>query len=261
MRVTTIVLALMLGAAACGGSEDPATAPAPTDPSASSAAADATPTPEPPDELALADTSPIVIEGDTGVLATPGETIVVDHLVRNTAATARSVGLRVATEADIDVDVSSRSVRVKRDEIAHVETSLTVPDDARVGDVLTYEVVAVNVDDIREKSTTTVQVLVSEASGVRPELGDDSGATATNEQVFVFATADDIDADGDLDLASLRVVAGGWLADQITGTENGVISYVPFANVEGVDVLLYEVCDAEQRCGTGLIDITIGAAG
>ena len=124
--------------------------------SASSAAADATPTPEPPDELALADTSPIVIEGDTGVLATPGETIVVDHLVRNTAATARSVGLRVATEADIDVDVSSRSVRVKRDEIAHVETSLTVPDDARVGDVLTYEVVAVNVDDIRESPAAEI---------------------------------------------------------------------------------------------------------
>ncbi len=256
MRVTTIVLALVLFAAACGGSDASTAAPAaPATPTAT----DATPTPEPPPELALSDEpSPVLVAGDTGVLATPGEEIVVDHLVRNTAATARSVGLRVATEADVDVSVSSRSIRVQRDEIVHVETSLTVPDDAAVGDVISYEVVAVNVDDIAEKSTSTVQVLVSEAQGVRPVLGDDSGATATNEQVFVFATADDDDPDGDLDLASLRVIAGGWLADEIAGTENGVISYVPFANVEGVDVLLYEICDAEGRCGTGLIDITIG---
>ena len=75
----------------------------------------------------------------------------------------------------------------------------------------------------------------------------------------MFAAADDVDPDGDLDIASLRVIAGGWLADQITGNGNGTITYVPFANVEGVDVVMYEMCDAESRCDTGLITITIGS--
>lgn len=255
MRALTVLLILVLGAAACG--QDTAPAPQAAEPPAE--VASPTATPEPPEEIALTATTEFDIEGDTGVLAAPGEAIVVEHLIRNNAATARSVGLRSDTDADIDIDVSTRSVRVKRNEIVAVQSTLTVPDDARVGDVISYDVVAVDVDDIREKSITSVQVLVVDVTGERPTIGDDAGQTDTNEQVFIFASGDDTDPDGDLDLSTLRVIAGGWLADRITGNGNGTITYVPFANVEGVDVVMYEVCDTEGRCDTGLINVTIGA--
>ncbi|MEM7287935.1 MAG: Ig-like domain-containing protein [Actinomycetota bacterium] len=256
MRALTLALIVALGATACGQSGGEGEAPEAAPPAEQS---EPTPTPEPPEEIALTDTADFTIEGDTGVLATPGEQLVVEHLIRNGAATARSVGLRAATDADVDIEVSSRSIRVQRDEIVAVQSTLTVPDDAEVGEVIAYEVVAVNVDDIREKSVTAVQVLVTDAVGARPQVGDDAGRTATSERVFIFATADDTDPDGDLDQDSLRVIAGGWLADQITGNGNGTITYVPFANVEGVDVVMYEMCDDEQRCDTGLITVTIGA--
>lgn len=256
MRALTVLLILVLGAAACG--QDAAPAPQAAEPPVEEVSP--TPTPEPPEEIALAETAEFVIEGDTGVLATPGESVVVEHLIRNSAATARSVGLRSASDTELEIEVSVRSVRVKRNEIVTVQSTLTVPEDAEVGDVIGYDVIAVNVDDIFEKSTTSVQVLVTDAVGQRPSVGDDAGQTDTNEQVFIFASGDDTDADGDLDLSSLRVIAGGWLADQIVGSGNGTITYVPFANVEGVDVVMYEVCDAEARCDTGLITVTIGAA-
>lgn len=256
MRALTVLLILVLGAAACG--QDSAPAPQAAEPAAEETTA--TPTAAPPEEIALAETTAFAIEGDTGVLATPGESIVVEHLIRNNAATARSVGLRSDSDADIEIEVSTRSIRVQRNEIVTVQSSLTVPEDAEVGDVISYDVIAVNVDDIFEKSVTSVQVLVSDATGQRPAVGDDAGRTETNEQVFIFATGDDTDPDGDLDLSTLRVIAGGWLADQITGTGSGTIGYVPFANVEGVDVVMYEVCDAEGRCDTGLITVTIGDA-
>ena len=256
MRALPIALTIVFVAAACGGGSESSAPPAATE-----QAVDVQPTatPEPPEEIALIETADFVIEGDTGVLAVAGEELVVEHLLRNTATTARSIGLRIDTEADIDIEASSRSIRVARDEVVVVYSTLTVPEDAVAGDVVSYDVIAVDVDDIREKSITSVQVLVADAQGDRPVVGDDAGTTGTNEQVFVFAAADDVDPDGDLDIASLRVIAGGWLADQITGNGNGTITYVPFANVEGVDVVMYEMCDAESRCDTGLITITIGS--
>lgn len=253
MRALTAFSILLL-LAACGQADGPV-------PDAASQSPDETPTigEEPPAEIALSESDEIVIEGDTGVLATPGEVVVVDHVLRNSAPTARSVGLRFDADIDLAVEVSTRSARLKRDEVVGVQSTVTIPDDAEVGDVLSYDIVAVNVDDVTERSTTTVNVLVVDAAGRRPSVGDDAGATGTNEQVFVFALGDDTDPDGDLDAASLRVIAGGWLADEITGNGNGTISYVPFANVEGVDVVVYEVCDGENRCDTGLITITIGA--
>lgn len=255
MRALIVLLILVLGAAACG--QDTAPAPQAAEPPVEQAAPTATP--EPPEEIALAETTEFAIDGDTGVLAVPGESVVVEHLIRNNAATARSIGLRSDSDADVEIDVSVRSVRVMRNEIVTVTSSLTVPDDAEVGDVIGYDLVAVNVDDIFEKSVTSVQILVTDAVGQRPTVGDDAGQTDTNEQVFIFASGDDSDPDGDLDLSTLRVIAGGWLADQIVGSGNGTITYVPFANVEGVDVVMYEVCDAEARCDTGLINVTIGA--
>lgn len=253
MRWTLVASVFTLVLAGCGGGaaepEAAPTAPATLGPTA-------TATPEEPEELALVE-SDLLLEGDTGVLVTPGETVVVDHLLRNEAVTARSVGLRVSTEDDIEVELSFESKRVARESTELLQSTLTVPDDVSVGDVLTYEVIVLNVNDIEERAATTVQLLVTDAVGSRPVVGADAGSTATNERVLIWAIGDDSDPDDDLDPSSVRVIAGGWLADQIIGAD-GAITYVPFANVEGDDMLLYEVCDAESRCGTGVITVSIG---
>ncbi len=253
MRWTLVASVFMLVLAACGGgAAEPEAAPTP----AATTEPTATPTPEEPEELALVE-GDLVLEGDTGVLVTPGETVVVDHLLRNEAVTARSVGLRVSNEDDLEVDLSFANKRVARESAELLQSTVTVPEDLSVGDVVTYEVIAVNVNDIDERAATTVQLLVTDAVGSRPVVGADAGNTATNERGLIWAIGDDADPDDDLDPSSVRVIAGGWLADEIIGVD-GAITYVPFANVEGEDLVLYEVCDAESRCGTGVITVTIG---
>lgn len=253
MRWTVVASVFMLVLAACGGgaSEPEAAPPTPT-----VAEPSPTATPEEPDELALVD-SEVELVGDSGVLVTAGETVVVDHLLRNSAVTARSVGLRTATEDEIEIDLSFANKRVPRESAELLQSTVTVPDDVAVGQVLTYEVIAVNVNDIAQRTSTTVQLLVTDATGSRPVAGADAGGADTNERVIMYVVGDDTDPDDDLDIASLRVIAGGWLADQITGSA-GTLTYVPFANVEGQDLVLYEICDSEQRCATATITVTIG---
>ena len=104
---------------------------------------------------------------------------------------------------------------------------------------------------------TVVQLLVVEAVGQRPVAGADAGFTGTNESVIVYVVGDDSDPDDDLDYQSLRVIEGGFGADQVSGAGNGTITYVPFANVTGPDVVMFEICDGEARCDTTLLTIDV----
>ena len=257
MRCRSVLLAVAATwLAACGGGSEPAAQPGPA----------ATPTPTvhdeppttPPDELSFV-AGDVQLEGDTGVLAIPGEAVAVDHLAFNSAARTRNVAYRVEIddESPLDVELSRSSSRLEGGEIESVVSTVTVPDDAAVGQVFEYRVTAVNTDDIAERSSTTVQVLVVDATGSRPDAGPDAGVTSTNQRVLVYVVGDDRDPDGDLDIASVRVIAGGFSADSLISDGNGTITYVPFANVVGDDVVMYEVCDGEDRCDTGLISITV----
>lgn len=258
-RSALVFFSVLVVLAACGGSSDPEAAPAPEAPTSTpdEGAGDGLDA-DAPDELAFAE-SDVTIEGDTGVLVTPGETVNVDHLVFNTAGRSRSVAYRADLDDDVplQIELSGDSSRLSTGEIESLVSTVTVPADAAPGTVFEYRVVAVNTEDISERSVTTVQLLVTEATGQRPDAGPDAGLTTTNERVLVYVVGDDTDPDGDLDIASVRVIAGGFSADSLEGDGNGTITYVPFANVVGDDVVMYEVCDSEQRCDTGLISITV----
>ncbi len=211
------------------------------------------------DGLALVD-SDIEIVGDTGLLAVAGEQIEVDHLVHNAAAGSRSVAFRIEDpdEIGLDVEVSTRSKRMKAGQVESVTSRVTVPGNAPDGAVYEYTVIALNVDDIDQRSHTTVQVLVVDAVGARPDVGPDAGITEPNERVLVYVIGDDTDPDDDLDITSVRVIAGGFMADELTVPDDGFVAYIPFANVTGLDAVLYEVCDAESRCDTGVVTIEVG---
>ncbi len=256
MREKLIIVAvfavLTLGCGGTGGSE-PGTL-APTAP-----VADPSPTPEPaPADLALADPD-VAISGDTGALVVPGETVTIDHLVYNSGSGARSMGFRTHQddETTVQPELSATSVRIGGGEVLVLTSTVTVPGSATVGDVFVYDVIGVNVDDITQRSTLPVQLLVVDAVGSRPSVGANSGVTDTDEKVLVYVIGDDSDPDGDLDISSLRVIGGGFLAAEISGAGDGTITYLPFANVAGSDVLLYEVCDSEERCGTATVTIDV----
>jgi hypothetical protein len=247
-----IAVAFSVVAVGCSGS-DTSDSAAPAAPPATTATAEAAPA-----ELALAD-SDVAITGDTGALVVHGETVTMDHLVYNSGSGAASMGFRIRQDeaGAFEPQLSATSVRIKGGEVFLLSTTVTVPDSAELDDVLTYDVVAVNVDEIDQRSTLSVQLLVVDATGSRPTVGANTGVTDTNEKVLVYVIGDDSDPDGDLDYGSLRVIAGGFLAAEITGAGDGTVTYVPFANVTGSDVLLYELCDSEHRCDTAVVAIDV----
>lgn len=257
-RMAAIALGTTLLLTACGGADEAATPPrsdnveppAPTAAPGETGAAEET-----PDSLAMSE-SEVLLRGDTGALVAPGEAVVLDHLVYNDAPGPRSMRIQVL-ETDLDVTTDLSSVRLGAGESVEVSTTVQVPADAAVGEVLSFEMVAVMSDDISQRATQEVRLLVADPAGERPEVANAVAETATNEKVVVYLFGAASDVDGDLDVASLRVVGGGFRSsDVVTGTD-GTITYFPFQNVVGEDKVLFEICDGEGRCDTGTLTIDV----
>ncbi len=244
---TIVAFALIL--AACGGGEAAAPEPTPTDSPAPTATATA------PDELALLQTE-VGLDGDTYALVQPGETVEIDHLLYNRSTAARSMTFRIR-DTDLDVSLALTSLRVGPEEAIHFTSTVAVPDTAKVGDVLDYTVLAAVSSDTDQRAVMTVKLEVTDAVGQRPEIGPHRGQTETNEKVTLYVLTGADDADGDLDFSSLRIVAGGFRAADLVARPDGTIVYLPFQNVTGTDLVLYELCDSEQRCDTNVITIDV----
>ena len=217
----------------------------------------ATPTTaEVPEELALADVN-LAIDGDTGAAVRAGESVQIDHLLYNDAPTSRSISL-VVQNTDLDVELSASSLRVGADEVVTITTTVDVPESGVVDDVFIYELMAVDPKDLDQRSVTEVRLIITEPVGDRPTVGRASGVIDTSEKAIVYVLNSASDADEDLDFTSLRVVAGGFKSADMIADPNGTITYFPFLNVEGEDKVLYEICDKEQRCDTGVLTVTVG---
>lgn len=250
------VCALTMTAAACGGGDAPqAGEPVPVTPTG---ADEATELPVDQPVLALEDTT-VSLSGARKVLAVAGETVVVDHLLYNNVSDdRRSVAIRAsAEEGSPEPGLSAKSVRLDAEAFIKFTTSLVVPEDAEVGATYRYEVLAVVSEDITQRSSLVVDVEVIAEGGTRPDVTNNGGRTSTNEKVTVYVVGDDTDADSDLDYSTLRVIGGGFRAASVTGSPNGTIEYVPFANLIGTDALIYELCDTTGRCDTGVVTVTV----
>lgn len=253
MRVSTAVVAgLILVAAGCGGSSASVDGPRPE--ATIAAAPTSTPT-QPPEELSLVQPD-LKLVSDTGVLATAGETVVVDHVVHNAADTPRNVRFLVQG-ADVPIDLSLSSFRLDAGASFPVITTVSVPPDASPGDVFTFSMAAVQTDDVSLRAINEVRILVDDAEGERPVVLDTLADTETNENLTVYVYGAASDADDDLDASSLRVLGGGFVSAEVTARTDGTIRYTPFANVTGEDVVLYELCDHEGRCDSAMLTITV----
>ena len=112
--------------------------------------------------------------------------------------------------------------------------------------------------DIDDRSVTEVRLLVEDPEGERPTVGVANGVTDTNEKTIVYVLNAAKDSDEDLDFSSVRIVAGGFKSADMIASVDGTITYFPFLNVEGEDKVLFEICDQEQRCDTGVMTVTVG---
>jgi hypothetical protein len=88
-----------------------------------------------------------------------------------------------------------------------------------------------------------------------PVANDDSASTHEDAPIRIPVTANDVDADGDLDADSVGVVQGpGHGRVVVVG---GSIRYVPDEDFNGGDRFVYRVCDGGGRCDRATVTVTV----
>lgn len=96
-------------------------------------------------------------------------------------------------------------------------------------------------------STTTV--------AAAPVARDDTAATIEEQAITIDVLANDDDADGDLDPASLTITSGPARGTaSLAGTS---IRYTPTKDTSGTDEFSYRVCDRGDRCDTALVTVVV----
>ncbi len=103
-----------------------------------------------------------------------------------------------------------------------------------------------------DRATVTVTV---DPVADRPVAGDVDVSTVEDGSVVVDVTGSVVDPDGDLDVGSVAIVRGpGHGRAVVVG---GSIRYVPEKDFNGVDSLVYRVCDAGGRCDRATVTVTV----
>lgn len=93
-----------------------------------------------------------------------------------------------------------------------------------------------------------------------PQADDDSASTSANRSLAIDVLANDSDADGDLDPATLAVTSPPSHGFTTIAPETNQIIYTPEANFTGDDSFVYEVCDASGLCDDATVSVTVTAA-
>ena len=88
-----------------------------------------------------------------------------------------------------------------------------------------------------------------------PVAAADNATTGEDQAVVVDVLANDTDRDGDLNVASLRIVTPPRRGTATLG--GGRITYFPDANIHGTDTFTYEICDDDGRCDSARVTVTI----
>jgi hypothetical protein len=104
-----------------------------------------------------------------------------------------------------------------------------------------------------DRATVTVSVA---AVGDRPAAGDDTASTAEDTPIDIRVTANDTDADGDLQPVAVRIVAPP-RAGNATVAADGTIRYRPDLNFHGRDRFEYRVCDSSGRCDRARVTVSV----
>ena len=89
-----------------------------------------------------------------------------------------------------------------------------------------------------------------------PVAGPDSATTLEDTAATIDVLANDSDADGDLDPASLSVVG---TSDGAAIVDGGTVRYTPSADFFGETSIQYRICDLGGRCTNGTATVTVTA--
>lgn len=209
---------------------------------------------EEPTQLAFVDAD-LQLASATDVRVRPGESVVLDHLVYNTTGGAASVRFGAIAPPGIVVDVSTTSIRLASEETFAFTSTVQVPDAAEPGDIIDLDVQAAALGG-DAPARNTITLTVSDQEGERPGATTTSGVTTTNEKILVYVLGSVSQTSDGLDPSSLRVLWPGFRSDEATAA-NGTVTYYPYLNVTGSDLVLFEVCSTTGWCDTGTIAIEV----
>lgn len=254
-RLAAAVGLVSLSLSACiGGGSSEAVAPTPTP------APTVAPTPPADEVLAFSDET-VQVAIDDHIRVVPGENVELVALVHNATDRESRFALLASSSDDLgSASAMSSTMRIPARGVAEVSIELDVELAAVIGD--TYELrftAALRSDATRQsQATTTVEVVA--ADGERPEAGRDTAVAPNSDQTTAFVVLNDTDPDSDIRFDTVTILGGGFRARSVTANANGTVVYVPFNDVSGTDVVLYEVCDEENRCDAASLTITIEPA-
>ncbi|MGH2709849.1 MAG: Ig-like domain-containing protein, partial [Actinomycetota bacterium] len=91
-----------------------------------------------------------------------------------------------------------------------------------------------------------------------PVATDDVANTTTDTPVPIGVTANDTDADGNLDPSTVQVTVDP-PNGSVTCDTSGVCTYTPDPGFSGPDSFDYQVCDTDGACDTATVNVTVDA--
>ncbi len=120
-------------------------------------------------------------------------------------------------------------------------------------DTLVYEVC-----DLTGSCNTAVVDITVVPEATAPVAVDDHGYAVTGDPITVFVLDNDIDADGDLDPATLSITTPppSGSADVVAASEGPVVVFTPGA--PGQTQFVYTVCDSNGECDSAVVVIDVG---
>ena len=255
---TRVLAALLLLLTACsGGGGDAVVAPDESD----AMPPDALPFDAQEDDGSAEEVSmALEVVGPEQIALTAGERASFPYLVYN--GESRAVTLRLEVDGGGTVATPSvRADRLRLDSSDSIVLDVTVEaaPGAQIGAI---EPITVRMAVVGKSFTaeTATDIVVTSASGARPEPRDDVARVTTAEKVTTYVLANDTDLDQDLDYATFHVIGGGFLGMDTFAGAGGAIVYTPSSRARGVDRVLYGVCDNAGRCGTGVLTLDINRA-
>ncbi|MCB0994151.1 MAG: hypothetical protein KDB21_03605 [Acidimicrobiales bacterium] len=247
------MLAVGVVAAGCGGgsaASGPAEDLAFVEPST-----DVTATPDPTPE-------PTPAAADPGVAR--AELVAIDG-VRVGAGERRSIDIlinHVGPVEDVRINVAATGATVVADGVSLVrlgdgEQQVTSVEIVGTGEAGELTITATPVGSPDAAGTLSVALEPATADGAAPEAVDNRADAVGGRETVVYVVGDDTDPDGDLDYSSMELVGGGFLAASVVAPGDGTIVYTPFADAAGTDHVLYRICDAEGRCDTAVLRVSV----
>jgi gliding motility-associated-like protein len=123
----------------------------------------------------------------------------------------------------------------------------------------TVTLAAVGVNGDTAYCQTVVEIFGNRPPNVLP----DSAITDENTPVEIDVVANDTDEKTNIDISSQRIVIQPKWGTAVRNPINGVITYTPNRNFNGVDILQYEICDdgipCDPECGRTYVYIKVNA--